>query len=175
MQKLFVYICALLVGVVATPAYLYAQASQLSEEHQAKIVANCTYAQASLEQLRRSDASTRVHRGQLYESVGIGLMAAFNSRVALNRMDGSALVSAASQYEDALHAFRDDYRTYEVGLSRLLRISCNTNPSGFYTSLLEVRELREEVHARIGELHEAMDDYIHALDEFIDSYQERRE
>lgn len=105
----------------------------LSESHKARIAANCTSAKTSLQQLHRSDASLRVNRGQLYESISTKLMARLNSRLALNRLDGSELVAAAARYERSFTQFRTNYQAYEEQLSALLRINCKKQPEDFYS------------------------------------------
>lgn len=173
MQKFLIYISIIIVGVVAVPASLYAQTSEITDAHRDKIIANCSYAIAGLEQVRRNDASSRVNRGQLYESISTGLMASLNSRIALNRMDGAELIRAASEYETVLEEFRTDYQVYEVALRNLIRIDCSSNPNRFYTTLLDVRELRVGVYERVEDLHDAMDTYKLAFDDFVERYEER--
>lgn len=142
----------------------------LSEEHIGRIVANCTSAKASLQQLHRSDASLRVNRGQLYESISTKLMARLNSRIALNRLDGSDLVSAAAQYEQGVARFRSSYQVYEEQLTALLRINCQKQPEEFYYQTLEVRALRQAVAASVAEVNNNSLEYYKLFGQFSEHF-----
>lgn len=142
----------------------------LSESHKARIVANCTSAKTSLQQLHRSDASLRVNRGQLYESISTKLMARLNSRLALNRLDGSELVASAARYERSLAQFRATYQTYEEQLSALLRINCQKQPESFYYRSLEVRERRKDVAQIVTDLNRYTVEYHQTFERFLNDF-----
>ena len=142
----------------------------LSESHKARIVANCTSAKTSLQQLHRSDASLRVNRGQLYQSISTKLMARLNSRLALNRLDGSELVAAAARYERSLSQFRNSYQAYEEQLSALLRINCQKQPDEFYYRTLDVRERRQAVAQTITDLNHYSIEYHQIFERFSENY-----
>lgn len=142
----------------------------LSDSHKARIVSNCTSAKASLQQLHRSDASLRVNRGQLYESISTKLMARLNSRIALNRLDGSELVAATVRYEQGLSNFRNNYQAYEEQLTALLRINCQKQPEQFYLQVLDVRERRKAVAWTIGELNRYTAEYYQIFERFAGGY-----
>lgn len=142
----------------------------LSETHKQRIVANCTSAKASLQQLHRSDASLRLNRGQLYEFISTKLMARLNSRIALNRLDGTELVAAAVRYERALNDFRERYRLYEEQLSAVLRINCSKQPEVFYYQVQEVREKRRSVGDVTDELEKYIVEYYEVFERFSHDY-----
>lgn len=170
-ERLLLYgIAASLFSVLLFVLPIQAQAEPLSDEHQARIAMNCASAKASLERLHRSDAALRVNRGQLYESISTKLMARLNSRVALNRLDGTELVSTAADYERALTTFRQDYRAYEEQLSGVLKINCITEPELFYYGVLEARSARSVVNQSIWQLHAYIDEYQQAFDQFQAEY-----
>lgn len=148
-----------------------AQQEPLSEAHSQRIVRNCTAAKASLERLHRTDALLRVNRGQLYESISTKLMARFNGRVALNRLDGSALVTITTTFEKALQSFRQNYQIYDEALSSALRIDCNTKPEAFYYATLEARDKRTKVNQAVQVLHSSIRDYQRAFDQFSEGYE----
>jgi len=120
--------------------------TSLTDDAIKRIKGNCTEAQASLTQLHASDALLRVTLGQLYESIATKLMTPLNSRIVLNKLDGSSLVSAAATYEQQLGDFRDDYQVYEQSLSDLLAIKCQDRPVGYFDGLTKARINREKVH-----------------------------
>lgn len=170
-KRIILWTCAVVVVFVALPVGAQTQPQEaLSDEHKARIVANCTSVKASLQQLHRSDASLRVNRGQLYESIATKLMARLNSRIAMNRLDGGDLVAATAKYEQALAAFRRDYRTYEISLSDVLRIDCSKEPSRFYYAVLDTRAKRSIVGQRVQQLHDQIDTYGDEFEEFVEQY-----
>lgn len=142
----------------------------LIETHKQRIVANCTSAKASLQQLHRSDASLRLNRGQLYEFISTKLMARLNSRIALNRLDGTDLVAAAVRYEHALADFRERYRLYEEQLTAVLRINCSKQPETFYYQVQEVREKRQSVGDITDELEKYILEYYETFERFSHDY-----
>lgn len=145
-------------------------ATPLSEAHVSRIVSHCTSAKASLQQLHRSDASLRVNRGQLYESISTKLMARLNSRIALNRLDSGTLVEATVRYEKGLSNFRDTYQAYEEQLTELLRINCKKQPEQFYYKVLDVREHRKAVAWTIAELNQYTIEYYKTFERFASGY-----
>lgn len=145
--------------------------SPLSESHKERIVANCTSAKSSLQQLHRSDASLRVNRGQLYEFISTKLMARLNSRLVLNRLDASDLVAAAARYEQSLSYFRTTYQTYEEQLSALLRIDCQRQPEAFYYRALDVRQKRQAVAEVTSEIERYVVEYHQTFERFTAGYQ----
>lgn len=129
------------------------------EEHIARIRSNCVEAQSTLNRLHTSDALLRVNRGQLYELISTKLMAPFNSRVALNRLDGTELTAAAVNYERELIAFRANYKLYEESMSRALKINCVNQPVAFYDNVGDARSKRKAVHASTVKLNDLIEKY----------------
>src|SRR5687768_4010153 len=129
-RYLFVMIifAATIGSILGANAIVKAQAQPMTEAHIARIRANCVEAQSTLTQLHATDALLRVNRGQLYESISTKLMAPFNSRVALNQLDGAKLVSITAMYEQQLAEFRINYQQYEEAMSSLLKLNCVNQP-----------------------------------------------
>lgn len=142
----------------------------MDEAHVERIRANCDTAQATLRQLNASDALLRVNRGQLYESVSTKLMANLNSRIALNRLEGAALIQVASEYEQELQSFRIAYQSYQEALAPLLRIDCKQQPVAFYDTVAEVRGLRLAVRGSVTDLNADMTAYLDAFNAFEESF-----
>ena len=137
-----------------------AQDGQLmTEEHITRIKSNCVEAQSSLNQLHTSDALLRVNQGRQYELISTKLMAPFNSRVAINKLDGTDLVSITSNYERELAAFRTNYKSYEEATSKALQINCINQPVAFYDYVGDARAKRKIVHGNIVKLNNMIDDY----------------
>lgn len=166
----------MLAGAFVTQQLAHAVASApMTEAHITRIRNNCVEAQASLSQLHASDALLRVNRGQLYESISEKLMAPFNSRVALNRLDGAQLVSTATDYERELADFRTKYQQYEEAMSDTLRINCKNEPVAFYDSVTDARDKRQKVHESTMVLHETIGDYKDQFEAFAKNYQEKHQ
>lgn len=138
----------------------------MTDAHIARIRSNCVEAQSSLAQIHASDALLRVNRGQLYESISTKLMAPLNSRIALNKLDGSTLVSTAADYEKALDTFRSDYQQYEEALSRALNMKCEDQPVAFYDGVSDAHDKRMQVHANVISLQALIAKYKTVFEEF---------
>ncbi len=136
-----------------------AETNPITEAHISRIRDNCFEAQATLNQLHSSDALLRVNRGQLFEYISTKLMAPFNSRVALSRLDGANLISIAKNYEDQLEIFRTNYQLYEEGMSRTMKINCKNQPVAFYDAVTDTRAKRKKVHDSVLELQKIIQNY----------------
>jgi hypothetical protein len=143
-------------GVVFGMAASAEDTVPMTDEHIARIRANCVDAQATLFQLHASDAGLRVDRGQLYESISTKLMAPFNSRIVLNRVSDENLLTTAAEYDKQLIAFRLQYQQYEEAMSASLRMKCVNQPVAFYDSIADTREKRRLTHAATVELHKTI-------------------
>lgn len=161
------------VSLVATLIILpivRADPQPMDDAHANRIRTNCTTAQATLNRLHASDALLRVNRGQLYELISTKLMATLNSRIALNRLDGTKLTQISNTYNKSLDTFRTNYQVYEEQLSSTLKIDCTKQPVTFYDSVSDARTKRQAVHASIIELNNEITAYSAAFDEFSAAY-----
>jgi hypothetical protein len=163
---------ALLTATVLFGHIAEAQTAPMTEEHIARIRSNCIEAQSTLNQLHSSDALLRVNRGQLYEYISTKLMAPFNSRLALNHLDGGTLVTVAKTYEDQLGTFRINYQQYEEAMSRTLKINCNNQPVAFYDSVGDTRTKRKKVHDSTLLLQKTIQDYKDQFEIFAQKFKE---
>lgn len=164
---------ALLGGVASVARAQEAPAAApMTDEHIARIKANCSAAKVTISRLHASDALLRVNRGQLFESISTKLMVPFNSRVALNQLDSGKLVSITSVYGKELDGFRTDYQHYEEAMSQLLQLDCEKQPVAFYDAVASVRTKRAAVHTRAEALQKATRDYKEAFESFATSFKE---
>lgn len=143
-----------------------AQNTPMTEEHIARIRANCVDAQTTLNQLHTSDALLRVNRGRLYESIATKLMVPLNSRIAANQLDGSSLVDIYTTYEKHLATFRLNYQAYEEAMSEALRINCVNQPVSFYDKVNETHTKRQKVHDSVAALGRSINSYQTAFTAF---------
>jgi hypothetical protein len=158
-------------GGLYTMAAHAEDAAPMTDEHIARIRANCTDAQAALFQLHASDAGLRVNRGQIYESISTKLMAPFNIRLVLNRIDGASLVTTAAEYERQLQAFRNQYQQYDVAMNELLHMNCAKQPVAFYDGVADTRKKRQLTYETTVELQKIIEKYGQEVDALAKNYQ----
>lgn len=179
MKRFLVFISVMslaVLGAAGLKAVVKAQENApMTEAHIERIRTNCVKAQSSLSQLHASDALLRVNRGQLYESVSTKLMAPFNSRVALNRLDSAGLPAVAAQYEKQLAAFRLNYQQYEEAMAKTLRINCTVQPVAFYDSVGDTRDKRKLTHDSTLELHKTIAAYKTEFESFAKRFREEKQ
>lgn len=164
-------------GIVASALVLAVASSSvnaqgtLTDEQLRRISANCLSAKSTLNQLHASDALLRVNRGQLYESIGAKLMNNFNSRLTSNNLDAKGLLLVTTSYRTALETFRSDYQAYERQLSVAIRTDCDKEPAAFHLAVEDAREKRAKVHTDVVRLHQYIDDYRSAVNDFFLNYE----
>lgn len=122
------------------------QSTQMTDAHMQRIQQNCGEALSTIQRLHTNDGPLRVNRGQSYDSISTKLMSRMNSRLALNKLDGSSLVKITAKYDQELAAFRTNYKKYDDQMSNILQIDCRRQPVSFYDAVNKARELREQVH-----------------------------
>lgn len=156
----FAALAVTLSGAFLWQAKVKAEETPLMTEAQiARIRSNCVEAQSTLNQLHTSDALLRVNQGQLYELVSTKLMAPFNARAALNKMDVASLINVLNDYDRELASFRVNYKLYEEAMSRTLKINCTNQPVAFYDSVSETRTKRKLVHTNVVNLKTNIQEY----------------
>lgn len=167
----------LVVGLVATVFLSVVSLTKveaqtiLTDEQLQRIAANCQTIKNSLDQLHATDALLRVNRGQIYESMGTKLMNNFNARLNSNGLDTQGLSVVTNGYQLALGMFRADYQSYERQLSAAIRIDCEKQPSEFHFAIEDARDKRNKVHSDVIRLHQYIDDYRSAVNDFLINYE----
>lgn len=163
MKRLLLGIFTVIFAVTSASLVNAAEPANLSSAQIEKIRANCDTAQVSLQQLQQSDVATRLSRGRDYEQL-LKLMAIFNSRVALNKLDAAALTAATADFEKRFRTFQRDYVNYSEHLSSTISMRCSEQPVTFYDSLVAVRENRNELAAEIDGMDSLLNRYQQSLD-----------
>lgn len=158
-----VLLLAIMLTVTVSPFVRAQEQGQPSTAQLNVIRANCVDAQPTFSRVQQSDKTSRINRGYEYEMLS-RLMAAFNSRAALNRIDSPELLSITSDFEKAFKSFSEAYTKYDDNLSELIRIKCREMPEEFYATLREARQHREELSRRVGEMDELLTQYQANLD-----------
>lgn len=119
---------------------------------------NCTEAQATMQRVLRSDTASRVNRGRAYEQT-IKLLAAFNSRAALNTYNVPGLIDSTATFESEFSAFKDTYIAYDNALRDALNIKCSEQPVTFYDALHKARDQRALLVTHITAMNHLLDTY----------------
>ena len=173
MKRLFLGFVSLVAVTSLVSPVVSAQESQpMTEAHMERIKSNCSDALSTIQQLHTSDGPLFVNRWQQYEPMSSKLMSRLNSRLALNKMDGSALVKITADYDKALSLFRADYKQYDDHMSGLLTIDCRRQPVKFYDEVTKARQLREAVHRDVLEMHRLLMDYQKSFDAFYQQFRD---
>ena len=134
----------------------------------ANVQMDCLDVKLKLSKVYEQDGLHRVNAGQVYDTMSNRLMARLNAKIVSDRLDGSELIKAASEFEEALVGFRQEYHTYEVAMNRLLKSDCQARQHAFYIALTEVRTGREAVDVQVKALDEAAKKYYEAFEAFRD-------
>ncbi len=136
-----------------------ADAVPLSEQHIAVIRANCSAAQQDIQAFRRTELVTRSNRSNKYEDI-LRLMAAFNARASINKINISDQTLLVSQFEAKLNTFRQvDYKHYDEMLGDIVSINCSSDPVKFYNSLTALRDQRTVINQDIKDMDAQLDQF----------------
>lgn len=172
MTRLLILIGIILIGSLfpqALKAQPLGQDGQLKGEDGAlfsQVEMDCLDVKLRLTRVYEQDGLSRVNAGQVYDTISHKLMARLNAKVVDDRLDGGDLVKSTAVFEEALVAFRAEYREYEVALNSLLKSDCQSRQQAFYLALTEVRERRKKVHESVAALRQASKEYYDAFKEF---------
>lgn len=162
MRKSVLFLLLLAItGVVLQPHIVTAQSPSIDSGSRIATVIqqNCSTVRGAIKRIHTNDAVTRVNIGQRYNIISVQLMARFNSRLSLNRMDASKLVSLTNQFESARTQFKTDYNNYDSIMSDLDKTNCLDEPVGFYERLVKAREARQQLAKDIEQLNRLAEYY----------------
>jgi hypothetical protein len=170
-RRLVLAMIAFVLSLAAVPHVAMAETGSAATEQQLTQIRNrCSEVQASLSRVHSNDALLRVNRGQIYERISTKLMVPFNSRIALNRLDGSTLLTVTSSYEQHLSEFRLRYQAYEEQLSATMKTDCKKQAAKFYDGLKLAREKRQLVYESVQNLGKDISEYKKAFTDFAQVY-----
>lgn len=161
MKRLSLIVIALLLLCVS-PA-VRAEAVPLTDQYIVAIKAGCSDARQGILQVQRTEAVTRVNRGREYEEV-LKLLAAFNSRVVLNKYDAPILTSTTTKLQAKFSEFQRHYLDYANSMDATLKIDCEVAPVTFYDSLTAARSARAQVAADVSDMENLFGEYQKGLD-----------
>lgn len=169
MKSVFMSLTALLVAtfvLTGLPAFAQSSSGEMTDEHIARIKANCQAAMGTIGRIHAYDAPTYINRNQTYFSISDKMMARLNARLAVNRYDASALVKTASNYNDALAQFRSAYKQYDDSMADILRMDCKRQPVTFYDKVRQTQDERRKVNDAVVQLKSLIDQYEQGVESF---------
>lgn len=159
-MRFFITTLAFLAVSFIPMASLQAAQAPLTDAKVTSIRQNCLSAQVLLQRIQRSDAATRINRGQTYEVVLNKLMSPLNGRLAFHRFSEAAtFTDTAKKFEQTVDKFKQDYDDYDTLLSKVLKIKCQDQPVTFYDTLTAAREKRALVAQDIDEIKKVLQEY----------------
>lgn len=162
MKRVLLLFSAILT-VAASPMARAETAQPLTDQYITSIKIGCADALQGILQVQRTEAATRVNRGQEYETL-LKLVAAFNSRIVLNKLDAPALTSTASKMQTRFTQFQQHYLDYADKVDATLKINCKEAPVTFYDNLTAAREARGRVANDVVEMDKLLGEYQQGLD-----------
>ncbi|MGB4768770.1 MAG: hypothetical protein WBP22_05980 [Candidatus Saccharimonas sp.] len=137
----------------------------LTGDQIALIRENCSSVQAAMMRLHANDALARVHLGQGYETISARLMTPMNTRVVIEKYEGSALIRTAADFNLRLDQFRNEYQRYDQTITKIIQMKCESDPKGFYSSIEQGRMYRAEVRNSVVTLGNLIGQYRTQVDE----------
>lgn len=154
--------------MIASPAFAqYMPLEPAGDTVMSRLPARCDEIRATLRRLHTSDSLLRVNTGQSYNSISARLMARLNSRLVLNRIDGTKLVDIAAQFDRDRAAFATAYTEYETALSALLKADCKDRATEYYAAILTARDAR----LRLAEIVQALNASLRAYQVAVEELQ----
>lgn len=169
MKSVFMSLTALLVAtfvLTGLPVFAQDASEAMTDEHIARIKANCQPAMGTIGRIHAYDAPTYINRNQTYFSISDKMMARLNARLAVNRYDASSLVKTASNFNDALAQFRSAYKQYDDSMADILRMDCKRQPVTFYDKVRQTQDERRKVNDAVVQLKSLIDQYEQGVESF---------
>jgi hypothetical protein len=163
-MKQFGLCVSIFIALVSAPLVRAESAQPLTDEYITSIKVGCTDALRGILRIQKSEAATRVNRGREYEAL-LKLIATFNSRVVLNKLDAPVLTKTTAQIQTKFSDFQRDYIDYARKIDATLDINCKEAPVTFYDNLTAAREARAKVAGDIRDIDGLLGEYQKGLDE----------
>ena len=161
-MKRTVFLFAAMLATVLSPL-VRAESAPLTDEYIASIRSGCADALQGILRVQRAEAVTRVNRGREYEEM-LRLLAAFNSRIVLNKLDAPVLTRTTSQLQAKFSMFQKDYLDYADKMDGTLKINCKEAPVTFYDNLTAAREARARVAGDVRDMDTLLNEYQKGFD-----------
>lgn len=163
MKRAVLYL-SVFMTLLSGPMVRAESAQPLTDEYIASIKSGCTDALQGLLRVQKTEAATRVNRGREYESI-LKLVAAFNSRVVLNKLDAPLLTSSTAKLQTQFNDFQTHYIDYADKVDAALEINCKQAPVTFYDSLTTARDSRAVIAKDVSEIETLLNDCQRGINE----------
>lgn len=163
-MKRFVLFLSIFLTLAVSPFARAESTQPLTDEYIASIKAGCSDALRGILRVQKTEAATRVNRGREYEAL-LKLVATFNSRIVLNKLDAPTLTRTTAQLQGKFSSFQQHYIDYARKIDATLEINCKEAPVTFYDSLTAARDARAVVASDIRDMDGLLDQYQKGLDE----------
>lgn len=131
---------------------------EISEEKIENIKTNCNDIKQTLKRVQNSDRNTRVSLGQTYQLVMTDFITPLNIRLVKNNISSPDLSSVQSRFASAREDFNRKYIIYSQTLEGLMNADCKSDPTDFYSKLVQTRESRQAVAESVGIINSIIDD-----------------
>lgn len=169
MRKIMSLLIAVVVATLVVQPVRAEGALILTDAQIFGIQENCLKSKAALMRLHTADTLLRVNLGQRYENISQRLMAPFNSRIALNGLDGVELTKLTVEYNQTIKQFSSKYSKYDASVSDALDVDCENNPVAYYQKIEQARANRQEVHNATSSINQLLTRYKAAFEAFVQS------
>ncbi len=160
MQKKIAIAITLLLVFTSMPVRAEDGSSLLLTDDQIAIIrTNCLGVQSTLQRLHSNDGLARYNLAQQYNIISTKLMAPMNSRVALSKLDGVALLQTTVDFDTQYSQFDTSYQQYETTLQRALKMNCKEQPVAFFDTVSLARNHRAEVRSTLDKINALLSKY----------------
>lgn len=163
-MKRFVLFLSIFLTLAVSPLTRAETSQPLTDEYIASIKSGCSDALRGILKVQKTEAATRVNRGREYEAL-LKLVATFNSRIVLNKLDAPVLTKTVAQLQTKFSAFQQHYLDYARKVDATLDINCKEAPVTFYDNLSAARDARAVVATDVRDMDGLLDQYQKGLDE----------
>ncbi len=151
-----------ILGVVINSAN--AQAPTPSRQQLQVVTERCELLKTRLRGVENTDTAARIKRGRAYDQELIPYISAFNSRVAVNKVDAPELIRIAADLQGAVgQKFSSLYTLYADDLEKALQSDCTTNPAETYGWIQKARVDRLAVAQQVKNIDSLVEEYIKEL------------
>jgi len=147
------------------------QADEVSDQKASVIASHCDQLKNQLNVIQTTETAARINRGRAYDTRISAQMAAFNSRVAANKVDAPQLISSSADFQSALKQFQNSFSVYTDGIDSAKNTDCESNPRGFYGWISKARVDRATLNGTVTNLDQILDSYIQELTILKERYQ----
>lgn len=154
MKRVTVTLVALVL-LVSPKAVFAIDQPVLTNEQIEHIRNNCGDTQTALGSIRATDAVAFVNIGQKLDTLSNRLMTPMNSRVAINKLDGVAVIKTTVEFNTEVKRFQALYRDYAQSVNVTTAMGCYNQPVEFYdnlTALLQKRVAVRESYEHLKKL-----------------------